>query len=87
MNTYTNKHNMRYAPTDTADLYPDTDGQPMAASDLHLEILIRLLQALEGFHTRSWKKDVKSNNFLKLNGPGCNLDSLEFSRETAYNRS
>ena len=46
MNTYTNKHNMPYAPTDTADLYPDTDGQPMAASDLHLEILIRLLQAL-----------------------------------------
>lgn len=49
MNTYTNKHNMPYAPTDTADLYPDTDGQPMAASDLHLEILIRLLQALRAY--------------------------------------
>ena len=49
MNTYTNKHNMPYAPTDTADLYPDTDGQPMAASDLHLEILIRLLQILRAY--------------------------------------
>ena len=49
MNTYTNKHNMPYAPTDTADLYPDTDGQPMAASDLHLEILIRLLQVLRAY--------------------------------------
>ena len=49
MNTYTNKHNMPYAPTDTADLYPDTDGQPMAASDLHLEILIRLLQTLRAY--------------------------------------
>ena len=49
MNTYTNKHNMPYAPTDTADLYPDKDGQPMAASDLHLEILIRLLQVLRAY--------------------------------------
>ena len=49
MNTYTNRHNMPYAPTDTADIYPDTDGQPMAASDLHLEILIRLLQALRAY--------------------------------------
>jgi Uma2 family endonuclease len=49
MNTDTNKHNMPYAPTDTADLYPDTDGQPMAASDLHLEILIRLLQVLRAY--------------------------------------
>ena len=40
---------MPYAPTDTADLYPDTDGQPMAASDLHLEILIRLLQVLRAY--------------------------------------
>ena len=49
MNTDTNKHNMPYAPTDTADLYPDTDGQPIAASDLHLEILIRLLQVLRAY--------------------------------------
>ena len=47
MDTYTNRCNLPYAPTDTADLYPDTDGKPMAASDLHLEILIWLLQTLK----------------------------------------
>ena len=47
MNTYKNGTNIPYAPTDTADLYPETDGKPMAASDLHLEILIWLLQTLK----------------------------------------
>ena len=47
MATHTNLHNMPYAPTDAADLYPETDGEPMAASDLHLEILIWLLQVLK----------------------------------------
>ena len=47
MDTYKNGLNIPYAPTDTADLYPDTDGEPMAASDLHLEILIWLLQVLK----------------------------------------
>ena len=47
MDTHTNRRNLPYAPTDTADLYPDTDGKPMAASDLHLEILIWLLQTLK----------------------------------------
>ena len=47
MDTYKNGLNVPYAPTDTADLYPDTDGKPMAASDLHLEILIWLLQTLK----------------------------------------
>ncbi len=46
MDTYKNGINVPYAPTDTADLYPETDGKPMAASDLHLEILIWLIQAL-----------------------------------------
>ena len=47
MDTDTNQRNMPYAPTDTADLYPETDGEPMAASDFHLEILIWLLQTLK----------------------------------------
>ena len=47
MDTYTNRRNLPYAPTDTTDLYPETDGKPMAASDLHLEILIWLLQTLK----------------------------------------
>lgn len=52
MDTYTNRHNMPYAPTDTADLYPETDGEPMAASDFHLEILIWLLQTLKAHFAR-----------------------------------
>ena len=47
MDIYKNGLNMPYAPTDTADLYPETDGEPMAASDFHLEILIWLLQTLK----------------------------------------
>ena len=38
--------NISYAPTDPTDLYPDTDGEPMAASDYHLEILIWLILSL-----------------------------------------
>ena len=49
MHTDTNRRDISYAPTDTGDLYPDTDGKPMAASDLHLEILIWLLQALRAY--------------------------------------
>ena len=49
MDTYKNGVNIPYAPTDTGDLYPETDGKPMAASDLHLEILIWLLQMLKAY--------------------------------------
>ena len=47
MDTYKNGINIPYAPTDAADLYPETDGKPIAASDFHLEILIWLLQTLK----------------------------------------
>ena len=49
MDTYKNGRNLPYAPTDAVDIYPDTDGKPMAAGDLHLEILIWLLQALRAY--------------------------------------
>ena len=49
MDTDTKRFNIPYAPTDPADLYPDTDGEPMAASDFHLEILIWLLQTLKAY--------------------------------------
>ena len=47
MNTEKNRINIPYALTDATDLYPETDGEPMAASDFHLEILIQLLQILK----------------------------------------
>lgn len=46
MDTSANGLKIPYAPTDTTDRYPETDGQPMAASDLHREILTWLLQSL-----------------------------------------
>ena len=46
MNTYTNSVNLPYASTDRVDLYPETNGEPMAASDYHLEMLMWLLLTL-----------------------------------------
>ncbi|MYF57057.1 Uma2 family endonuclease [Candidatus Poribacteria bacterium] len=45
--TYTEESAIPYVPTDTAIFYPDTDGKPMSASDLHRRLLIRTLDALE----------------------------------------
>ncbi|RKU33661.1 hypothetical protein C6496_21350 [Candidatus Poribacteria bacterium] len=45
MQTQTERNTIPYAPRDTI-YYPDTDGKPMAASDLHRDILIWILQAL-----------------------------------------
>ncbi len=37
-----------YAPTETADLYPESDGEPMAETDLHIRWIIWMRQVLEG---------------------------------------
>ena len=63
MDTYKNGVNIPYAPTDTSDLYPETDGKPMAASDLHLEILIWLLQTLKA-HFAARTEDYVSGDIL-----------------------
>lgn len=47
MATHLNKGKIPYVPTDAAKLYPETDGEPMAATDLHRALLIWTLQALE----------------------------------------
>ena len=47
MATHLNRGKIPYVPTDAAKLYPETDGKPMAASDLHRALLIWTLQALE----------------------------------------
>ena len=39
------------APTET-DLYPETDGNPMAVSDMHRRILTRIIQTLENHFTQ-----------------------------------
>ncbi len=48
MENYPNVCQMPYAPTETADLYPESDGKPMADTDLHIQWIIWLRQVLEG---------------------------------------
>lgn len=48
MESYPNVRQMPYAPTETSDLYPESDGKPMADTDLHIEWIIWLRQVLEG---------------------------------------
>ena len=47
MGTYQDRLHIPYAPTETTALYPDSDGKPMAVSDLHRRILMRTLQVLD----------------------------------------
>ena len=47
MDTNSNRLHIPYAPTEDAELYPDSDGQPMAVSDLHRRILTRTLEVLD----------------------------------------
>ncbi len=47
MSTHITTERIRYVPTDVDDLYPETDGKPMAATDIHRRILIWVLQVLE----------------------------------------
>ena len=79
MHTHTNKHDISYAPTDTADLYPDTDGKPMAASDLHLEILIWLILALRAYFA-DMPDTYVSGDILTYPRTTCTLTSTPFRR-------
>ena len=40
METYPNSRHIPYAPTETADLYPESDGKPMAETDMHAVAII-----------------------------------------------
>ena len=46
MATYMEQFRFPSAPTDTGIYYPEEDGQPMAATDLHKDILMRTIYAL-----------------------------------------
>ena len=47
METHRERNHIPYVPTEDAELYPDSDGKPMAVSDLHRRILTRTLQVLD----------------------------------------
>lgn len=44
-----NRGSLGSAPTQESQLYPDTDGKPMAVSDNHRRVLTRILRLLEQF--------------------------------------
>ena len=48
METYPNVQKIPYAPTETADLYPESDGKPMADTDLHIQWIIWMREVLKG---------------------------------------
>ena len=49
MATYTKENRIPSVPTDASIFYPEEDGEPMAVSDLHRWILMRILQMLEAY--------------------------------------
>ena len=53
MATNVEKEQVAYVPTDALTLYPEEDGKPIAASDLHRRQLMWTLQALEAHFSQS----------------------------------
>lgn len=49
METHRERNHIPCVPTEGAELYPDSDGKPMAVSDLHRRILTRTLQVLDTY--------------------------------------
>ena len=49
MKTTPNTRLAPYAPTETADLYPETDGKPVAETDLHIDEIFRMRQILRAY--------------------------------------
>ena len=47
MEAYPNVQKIPYAPTATADLYPESDGEPIADTDLHLKWILWTREVLE----------------------------------------
>ena len=50
MTDYTDERKISSVPTDTPIYYPDTDGKPMAASDLHRDILNGTIETLKAHY-------------------------------------
>ena len=49
METPTDVRHIPYAPTETTDLYPESDGKPMADTDLHLYWIKRIQDIIETY--------------------------------------
>ncbi len=61
METSSNALRTSYAPTETADLYPESDGKPMAETDLHIEAILRMRLIFRGYYTETPDVYVSGN--------------------------
>ena len=70
MNTSTNKHNVPYAPTETTDLYPESDGKPMADTDLHLYWIKRIQDMIKTYFSQNPEVYISGNIMMyDIEGP------------------
>ena len=70
MENYPNERQISYAPTETADLYPESDGKPMADTDLHVQWIIWLRQVLEGHFAQRPEVYISGNIMMyDVEGP------------------
>lgn len=71
METYPNSLRIPYAPTETADLYPESDGKPMAETDMHAVAIINLRQRFDGFFADNPDTYVSGTLMMyDVEGPG-----------------
>ena len=71
METYPNSRHIPYAPTETADLYPESDGKPMAETDMHAAAIIDLRQRFDGFFADNPDTYVSGTLMMyDIEGPG-----------------
>ena len=71
METYPNSRHIPYAPTETADLYPESDGKPMAETDMHAVAIINLRQRFDGFFAENPDTYVSGTIMMyDVEGPG-----------------
>ena len=70
METPTNTRPVPYAPTETTDLYPESDGKPMADTDLHLYWIKRVQDMIETYFSQSPGVYISGNIMMyDIEGP------------------
>ena len=71
METYPNARHIPYAPTETADLYPESDGKPMAETDMHAVAIIDLRHRFDNFFAANLDTYVSGTIMMyDVEGPG-----------------
>ena len=71
METYPNSRHIPYAPTETADLYPESDGKPMAETDMHAVAIIDLRHRFDNFFADNPDTYVSGTLMMyDVEGPG-----------------